>query len=106
MPKYLTVASYTAEGAKGLLKEGGTARRAVVEKLLKSLGGHLEAFYFAFGEDDVYVITDQPDNVTTAAMSLTISASGAVRTKTIVLLTPEEMDQAAKKTVKYRPPGS
>jgi uncharacterized protein with GYD domain len=106
MPKYLTVASYTAEGAKGLLKEGGTARRAVVEKLLKGLGGHLEAFYFAFGEDDVYLITDGPDNVTTAAMSLTISASGAVRTKTVVLLTPEEMDQAAKKTVKYRPPGS
>jgi Uncharacterized conserved protein len=106
MPKYLTVASYTAEGAKGLLKEGGTARRAVVEKLLKGLGGHLEAFYFAFGEDDVYLITDGPDNVTTAAMSLTISASGVVRTKTVVLLTPEEMDQAAKKTVKYRPPGS
>jgi uncharacterized protein with GYD domain len=106
MPKYLTVASYTAEGAKGLLKEGGTARRAVVEKLLKSLGGHLEAFYFAFGEDDVYLIADGPDNVTSAAMSLTISASGAVRTKTIVLITPEEMDQAAKKTVKYRAPGS
>ena len=106
MPKYLTVASYTAEGAKGLLKEGGTTRRAVVEKLLKGLGGHLEAFYFAFGEDDVYLITDGPDNVTTAAMSLTISASGVVRTKTVVLLTPEEMDQAAKKTVKYRPPGS
>ena len=106
MSKYLIQASYTAEGAKGLLKEGGTARRAVVEKLLEGLGGHLEAFYFAFGEDDVYLIADGPDNATSAAMSLTISASGAVRTKTIVLLTPEEMDQAAKKTVKYRPPGS
>jgi uncharacterized protein with GYD domain len=106
MPKYLTVASYTAEGAKGLLKEGGTARRAAVEKLMKSMGGRLEAFYFAFGDNDTYLITEAPDNVTTAAISLTVSASGAVRTKTIVLLTPEEIDQAAKKTVKFRPPGS
>lgn len=87
------------------MKEGGTARRAVVEKMLKSLGGHLEAFYFAFGENDAYVISEGPDNATTAAISLSVSASGAVRTKTIVLLTPEEIDQAAKKTVKFRPPG-
>jgi uncharacterized protein with GYD domain len=106
MPKYLTVVSYTPEGAKGLLKEGGTARRAAVEKLMKSLGGRLESFYFAFGENDAYIITEGPDNVTTAAISLTVSASGAVRGKTIVLLTPEEIDQAAKKTVKFRPPGS
>jgi uncharacterized protein with GYD domain len=105
MPKYLTVASYTAEGAKGLLKEGGTARRALVEKLMKSLGGRLEAFYFAFGDNDAYIITEGPDNATTAALSLTVSASGALRTKTIVLLTPEEIDQAAKKTVEFRPPG-
>jgi uncharacterized protein with GYD domain len=106
MPKYLTVVSYTAEGAKGLLKEGGTARRAAAEKLMKSLGGRLEAFYFAFGDNDAYIITEGPDNATTAALSLTVSASGALRTKTVVLLTPEEIDQAAKKTVKYRPPGS
>jgi uncharacterized protein with GYD domain len=106
MPKYLTVVSYTAEGAKGLLKEGGSARRAAVEKLMKSLGGRLEAFYFAFGENDAYIITEQPDHVTTAAVSLTVSATGTIRGKTIVLLTPEEIDQAAKKTVKFRPPGS
>jgi uncharacterized protein with GYD domain len=106
MPKYLTVASYTAEGAKGLLKEGGTARRAVVETMMKGLGGKLETFYYAFGENDVYVITEGPDNVSAAAMSLAICASGAVRTKTIVLLTPEEIDQASKKTVKFRPPGA
>ena len=82
MPKYLTVASYTPEGAKGLLKEGGTARRAVVEKLMKSLGGHLEAFYFAFGENDAYLITEVPDNVTSAALSLTVSASGSIRSRT------------------------
>jgi uncharacterized protein with GYD domain len=106
MPKYLTVVSYTAEGAKGLLKEGGSARRAAVEKLMKSLGGRLEAFYFAFGENDAYIITEQPDQVTTAAVSLTVSATGTIRGKTIVLLTPEEIDLAAKKTVKFRPPGS
>ncbi len=106
MPKYLTVVSYTAEGAKGLLKEGGSARRAAVEKLMKSLGGRLEAFYFAFGENDAYIITEQPDHVTTAAVSLTVSATGTIRGKTIVLLTPEEIDLAAKKTVKFRPPGS
>jgi uncharacterized protein with GYD domain len=105
MPKYLTVASYTAEGAKGLLKEGGTARRAVVEKMMKDLGGTLEAFYFAFGENDAYVISEGADNVTAAAISLAVSASGAVRTKTTVLLTAEEIDQASKKTVKFRPPG-
>jgi uncharacterized protein with GYD domain len=100
------VVSYSPEGAKGLLKEGGTARRAVTEKLLKSMGGRVEAFYFAFGENDAYIISDAPDNVTIASISLSVSATGAIRSKTIVLLTPEEIDQAAKKTVKFRPPGS
>ena len=105
MPKYLIQASYTEEGAKGLLREGGTGRRAAVEQLIRGLGGRLEAFYFAFGGSDVYLIADLPDNASTVAASLTIAASGAVRPKTTVLLTPEEIDQAAKKTVPYRPPG-
>src|ERR1700751_593943 len=106
MPKYLTTVSYTPEGVQGLMKEGGATHRLHVQEMLESLGGRLEAFYFAFGDNDAYVITEGPDNVTTAALSLTVSASGAVRSKTIVLLTPEEIDQAAKKTVKFRPPGS
>ncbi|HWQ03219.1 MAG TPA: GYD domain-containing protein [Candidatus Nitrosotenuis sp.] len=105
MPKYLIAAAYTAEGAKGLLKDGGTSRRAAVEKALKSLGGKLEAFYFAFGEVDALAIVDVPDNVTAAALALATSSSGLVRTKTTVLLTPEEMDAVAKKSVKYSPPG-
>jgi uncharacterized protein with GYD domain len=105
MPKYLTVASYTAEGAKGLLKEGGTARRAAVETMLKSVGANLEAFYFALGDNDAYVISEGPDNITAAAISLTISATGTVNTKTVVLLTPEEIDLASKKTVSFRAPG-
>ena len=105
MPKYLFQASYTTDGLKGLIKDGGSKRREVVEQLTKALGGRVEAFYFAFGDDDVYVISDVPDNVTVTAISLAVNASGAVKAKTTVLLTPEEVDQAAKMTVNYRPPG-
>ena len=106
MPKYLAVASYTSEGIKGLTKAGGVSRRTVVEKLLKSLGVHLEAFYFAFGENDAYLILDVPDNLTAAAISLAVAGAGATRMKTIELLTPEEIDQAMKKHVHYEPPGN
>ncbi len=105
MPKYLAQFNYTTEGVKGLLKEGGTSRHIAVEKLVKSLGGTLEAYYFAFGEADGYVIADLPDNASMAAIALTVSASGTVAVKTTVLITPEEADQAAKKTPSYRPPG-
>jgi uncharacterized protein with GYD domain len=105
MAKYLLSASYTAEGAKGLLKDGGSKRRAAAEQAINSTGGKMEAFYFAFGEDDAYVIIDAPDNAAIVAASLAINASGAVRTRTTVLLTPEEIDQATKKGVTYRAPG-
>ena len=105
MAKYLIVASYTADGAKGLLKEGGTKRRQAAEQAIKSAGGKLEAFYFAFGENDAYVIVDAPDHSTIAAASVAINASGAVHSKTVVLLSPEEIDQATKKSVTYRAPG-
>lgn len=105
MPKYLVQASYTTEGTKGLLKDGGTKRRAAVEELMKGLGGKVEAFYFAFGDADAFVIVDGPDNATAAAVSMAVNASGAATVKTTPLLTPEEMDQATKKTVHYRAPG-
>jgi uncharacterized protein with GYD domain len=105
MPKYLIKANYVGEGLKGLLKEGGTSRRAVVEKMINSMGGKLEAFYYAFGETDLYVIVDMPDNVSTAAFNLTVAASGAVTLNATVLMTPEEIDQAVKKSPSYRPPG-
>ena len=105
MPKYLVQASCTAEGTKGLLKDGGTKRRAAVEALMKELGGKVEAFYFAFGDTDAFVIIDAPDNITVAAVSLAVNASGAASSRTTSLLTPEEIDQATKKTVSYRPPG-
>ncbi|MFQ5856113.1 MAG: GYD domain-containing protein, partial [Anaerolineae bacterium] len=99
MPKYLFTGSYTEEGLKGLLKDGGSKRKEAVEQLMKSLGGTLEAFYYAFGDNDVFVIADLPDNVSCAAGALIVSASGAFQTKTVVLVTPEEVDQAVKKTV-------
>ncbi|HEV2282646.1 MAG TPA: GYD domain-containing protein [bacterium] len=107
MAKYLIKASYTVEGTKGLIKGGGgTGRRAAIQQMMQGLGGKLEAFYYAFGDDDVYAIVDAPDNVTVAAVSLAINAAGGASIKTVALLTPEEMDQAAKKTVNYRAPGS
>ncbi len=105
MPKYLVQASYTSEGARGLLKDGGTKRRESLEAMMKPLGGKIEAFYFAFGKTDVFVIIEGSDNVTAAAVSLAVNASGAVTSTTTPLLTPEEMDQAARKTVSYRAPG-
>lgn len=105
MSKYLFHGSYTDEGLKGLLKEGGSKRREATEQLVKSLGGTLEAYYFAFGDNDFYLIADAPDNVSASVGSLVANASGAVKVKTVVLLTPEEVDQVVKKTVEYRPPG-
>ncbi len=106
MPKYLISASYTQEGMSGLLKEGGTSRRNTVNRLIRDMGGSLEAFYYAFGDDDVYVIFDMPDEVSAAAISMVIGATGAVRLKTTVLMSPETIDGAAKRTVNYRAPGS
>jgi uncharacterized protein with GYD domain len=105
MPKYLVQANYVGEGLKGLLKEGGSSRRAAIEKLFGSVGGKVEAFYYAFGDTDVFIIADVPDNVTAAALSLTVNAAGAATAKVTVLLTAEEIDAAAKKTPSYRPPG-
>jgi uncharacterized protein with GYD domain len=106
MPKFLIKASYTATGVKGLLKDGGSSRKASVENMIKGLGGSLESFYYAFGETDVYAVCDLPNSVSAAAAALAINASGAVHNSTIPLLTPEEIDQACKKSVAYRAPGA
>lgn len=105
MPKYLFKTSYTSEGAQGVKAKGGTARRDAIEEMIRNLGGTLESFYFAFGVDDAYTIVDLPDNVSAAAISLSVAAAGAAGAETVVLLTPEEMDEAARKDVGYRPPG-
>jgi uncharacterized protein with GYD domain len=106
MPKYLIEASYTLEGVKGVRSAGGSSRRDAVAKLAESVGGRLENFYFAFGDRDVHTVVDLPDNESAAAVALTVNASGAVTVRTTVLLTPEEVDAAAKRSVDYRPPGT
>lgn len=105
MAKYLVQATYTAEGTKGLLAEGGSKRRDAAAKAIKAVGGKVEAFYFAFGKSDAVVVVELPDNVSAAALSLAINASGVVTTSTTVLLTPAEIDEAAKKSVPYHGPG-
>jgi uncharacterized protein with GYD domain len=105
MPKYLLQVSYTSDGVKGLRKEGGTSRRAAAEQLIKSLGGTMECFYYAFGEHDAVTIVEFPDHASMSAAALVIGASGAVTGKTTVLITPEEVDAAVKKTPTYRAPG-
>ena len=106
MAKYMIQANYAAEGMKGLLKAGGSSRRKAVDELMASVGGKTESFYFAFGDTDAFVIVDAPDNVTAAAVALTVGASGLVNLKTTVLMTPEEVDQATKKSPAYRAPGA
>ncbi len=105
MPKYLIEASYTVEGVKGLLKEGGSRRREVLKGSIEGLGGRLEAFYYVFGKDDVLLIVELPDNVAVAAASLRIAAAGAAESRVRVLISPEEIDEATKREVKYTVPG-
>jgi len=105
MPKYLIQANYTAEGLEGLMKEGGSSRRAAVEQFLQELGGKLEAYYFAFGQNDVFAIVELPDHLKAATAALTIGTTGTANLNTTVLISPEEMDQVTKTSTTYRPPG-
>jgi uncharacterized protein with GYD domain len=106
MAKFLIKASYTAEGGRGLKKDGGSGRRSAVQKMVEGQGGKVESFYFAYGEHDVYIICDLPDASSAVAISLTVNASGGVRATTVPLITPEEMDAACKKTATYQAPGA
>lgn len=105
MPRYLFEASYTVDGIRGIQSGGGSARRDAVAAAAESVGGSLVSLDFAFGENDVYAICDLPDNAAAAALVLTVNGTGAVAVKTTVLLTPEEVDAAAERSVSYRPPG-
>ena len=105
MPKYLFQGSYTSEGYQGLMKEGGSARIDVSKKALQSVGGSLESFYYSNGEQDFYIIVNLPDHVVSTAVTLIGNASGTFRIRAVPLLTPEEMDQAIKMKVNFRPPG-
>jgi uncharacterized protein with GYD domain len=105
MPRYLWQISYTTTGAKGLLSEGGTSRRNAITAMVESVGGHVEVCYYAFGTTDLYVIGEVPDEVAAASLSLRTAMAGAARSQTVVLLTPEQLDEATGREVLYRPPG-
>jgi uncharacterized protein with GYD domain len=105
MAAFLVQFSYTEQGVKGLLKEGGSKRREATEQLIKSVGGKLVAYYFAFGDYDGFAIIEGVENIDAAAAALVVGASGAVKTKTTVLLTAEEVDKATKMSGTYRAPG-
>ena len=106
MAKYLVAGNYKAEGVAGLVKDGGSGRVKAIKKLCESAGGKVESVYFAFGDHDVYVIADLPDNMAATALAIAVNGTGIVSVKTTVLMTPAEVDEAVKKTPKYRAPGS
>lgn len=105
MPKYMFRASYTASGAAGLLKEGGTKRVEAIRKLTSGVGGKVESIYWAFGADDAFIIAELPDAGAAAAVSLNVGASGAATVTTSELLSAEQVDQIVSRKVEYRPPG-
>lgn len=106
MPKYLIKASYSPTGMKGVMAKGGSARAAAIEQLVNGVGGSLESFYFAFGTDDVFVVVDAPDHEAMASVAGTVTQTGVLSSyETVVLLTPEQLDAAASRTVAYTPPG-
>jgi uncharacterized protein with GYD domain len=104
MPRFLFEASYTVEGIRGLRRQGGSGRREAVARAAHSLGGRLEQFYFAFGEQDAFAVAELPDNQSAAAFALAVSEAGGATVRTVVLLTPEEVDAAARQAVEYQPP--
>ena len=106
MPMYLVQASLSVDALEGTLSEGGTQREAALRETIEGLGGKLVGFYYAYGEYDVVTLVEAPDNVTVAAIAATVGAAGVASTNTTELLTPEEMDEVAEKSVSYRPPGS
>lgn len=106
MSRYLFIARYASEGAKGVLTKGGSARRTAVEKAVTDLGGHVETFDFAFGEDDVYTIVDLPDNRAAAALAMTVNSDARTHVRTVVLMTPEEIDAASQQKIAYAAPGT
>jgi uncharacterized protein with GYD domain len=105
MTKYLFEANYVGEGIKGLMREGGTKRRDAVIEALKSVGGSLECIYYAFGETDVLGVFEIPEQADAAALSLMINSTGSVNLRLKPLMTPEDLDEAARKTPSYRAPG-
>ena len=105
MKKYLITGTYSAEGTKALIKEGGTKRKNAIDKMLAGLGGKVESFYYSTGEHDVYVIIEFQDDTNAAAVTLAVNSSGMVRISTTPLISVKDMDASCKRTITYRAPG-
>ena len=105
MPKYLIKANYTLEGLKGVREKGAKSRADAVSNMVTGMGGAVESFYFAFGDADVYVVSDLPDDESAAAVAFTVGAAGGATTSTVKLLTVEQADAALGLSVDYVPPG-
>ena len=108
MAHYLVQAAYTPEAWAAQLKNPQN-RFALLPPVLEKLGARLEAAYFAFGKYDLAFIMEAPDNVSAAALSLALTAGGAVKAyETTPLMTPEEgieaMRKGAEVAAAYRPP--
>lgn len=103
MSKYLFRVSYTNDGVNGLLEVGGSHRAEAVEQVVSSVGGTVESFYYAFGDDDAFIIAELPDAVAAAALSLRVSAGGTATVHTTVLIEPSTVDEIIKRDVDYTP---
>ena len=106
MAKYLFQASYTQAGLAGLQREGGTSRCAALTTTVQSVGGTVEALYYSFGEWDIQLIVDLPDDTAATALSIAFGAAGALNSRVTALVTPEVVDAAIATSVAYRPPGA
>jgi len=106
MAKYLFKVSYSVDGLRGLMKEGAASRASFIAKTIANVGGQMESFHFAFGETDVYVINDLPNDETAAALSLAVASTGVGSIETVKLLTPEQVDAARGIETGYRAPGA
>jgi uncharacterized protein with GYD domain len=102
MPKFLFCGSYTAEGISGLKSDGAVPEQKALQELVKSVGGTVESLYWAFGDDDLYMIAELPDTVAAGAVSLAVAESGGLRLKTVILETAEEVDAAFARTASPR----
>lgn len=105
MPHFLQQVAYSQEGWEAIVADPQN-RIEAVRPATEKLGGKIEAAWFSFGDHDIVVITDMPDNVSAAAISMAFAAGGACKSvQTTPLISPDEAVQALKKAREcgYRP---
>lgn len=105
MPSYLVQISYTTGSMAALLKKPQN-RVAVVSKSVEKLGGKVEGGWITFGDYDVAVVLDMPDNVSAAALSMAFSAGGGCKcVKTTPMISMDDSVAAMKKAAAcgYKP---